>query len=107
VEPSRQLGVQFWARAVVGIATHPSLWLTAVVQLLRCSPQGWWRRPPFLPRPDGAYTEFRLTTQYGAATDPDPADLLTYLSWCRDESRGRRRTAGDPGSGRGRVRHRL
>lgn len=46
---------------------------------------GWARRWPFLPRPDPEYLGFRLTTQYGAERDPEPADLVAYLEWCRRE----------------------
>ena len=45
--------------------------------------RGWWRRAPFLPLPDPAYLRFRLETQYGGDREPDPADLVTYLHWCR------------------------
>jgi hypothetical protein len=69
------------ARAVVG---HPTLWVTALRQALVLAPRGWWRRRPFLPVPDPAYLRFRLLTAYG---DPgqtlEPADLVTYLRWCR------------------------
>jgi hypothetical protein len=36
--------------------------------------------------PDAGYLAFRLETQYGGdgARDPDPADLVDYLSWCHD-----------------------
>ena len=64
---------------------HPSLWATAIRQLFRLAPSGWWRRAPFLPLPDPAYLRFRLITAYGGSgsTDPLPADLVTYLHWCR------------------------
>ena len=47
---------------------------------------GWWRRAPFLPLPAPEYLRFRIETAYGGAGDqePRPADLLTYLRWCRD-----------------------
>ena len=47
---------------------------------------GWWRHRPFLPLPDPAYLRFRMETAYGGTGDqqPRPADLLTYLRWCRD-----------------------
>jgi len=75
-------------RGVVGVvaavAVRPLLWGTAVVQLFALAPRGWWRRPPRLPLPDPDYLAFRLQTMYG---DPDhapaPADVVTYLKWCR------------------------
>ncbi|MEY2457389.1 MAG: hypothetical protein QOK06_2483, partial [Acidimicrobiaceae bacterium] len=40
--------------------------------------------PPFLPLPDREYLRFRLQTQYGDPDRvPEPADLVTYLHWCR------------------------
>jgi len=66
------------------LARHPSLWWTALVQLRRLAPRGWWRRPPFLPVPDPAYVRFRLVTMYGdEGRAPDAHDLIEYLQWCR------------------------
>ena len=63
---------------------RPSLWGIALVQLFRLAPTGWWRHRPFLPLPDREYLRFRLQTQYGDADHaPEPADLVTYLRWCR------------------------
>ncbi len=68
----------------VAVLGHPSLWVTAVRQLVRLTPRGWWRRRPFLPVPDTSYLRFRLVTAYGGTGgDPKPEDLLTYLHWCR------------------------
>jgi len=76
-----------WMRAVLAVAVRPSLWSTALRQLARTSRPGWWRRPPFLPRPDRAYLQFRLETQYGRDGTPAAGDLVTYLEWCRAEDR--------------------
>jgi hypothetical protein len=73
----------WWGRAVLALARHPSLWGVAVVQALRLARDRWWRRAPFLPVPDPDYLRFRLETQYGSDRDPDPADVVTYLHWCR------------------------
>ncbi len=71
-------------RATVAVARHPSLWGVAVAQLGRLAAPGWWRRPPHLPVPDRDYLRFRLQTAYGDADrDPEPADVVTYLRWCR------------------------
>lgn len=71
-------------RAGWAVAHHPALWLTALVQFRRLLPDGWWRRPPFLPVPDGDLLAFRATTQYG---DPDHRletdDLVAWLWWCK------------------------
>ena len=58
--------------------------MTGAVQLFRLAPTGWWRRRPFLPKPDRDYLRFRLQTQYGDPDhDPEPQDVVTYLEWCR------------------------
>ena len=71
-------------RAVAAVAWRPELWVTAVHQVLVLARPGWWRSSPFLPWPEPAYLRFRLQTAYG---DPDrpptPADVVTYLHWCR------------------------
>ena len=60
------------------------MWTTAVRQMRRTAPAGWWRRRPFLPVPSGDYLRFRLVTQYGSADHrPEPADVLNYLAWCK------------------------
>lgn len=70
--------------AVPAVAAQPALWGTAVRQARALAAPGWWRRPPFLPLPDAAYLRFRLQTAYGDPDRaPEPADLVTYLHWCR------------------------
>ena len=73
----------FWWRATVQVAARPRLWPTAVHQTFVLAKPGWWRAAPFLPLPDPEYLRFRLETQYGAEPDPDPADVVQYLEWCR------------------------
>lgn len=80
----RPTGRRWWFDAGRALLGHPTLWGTAVRQVFVLAPPGWWRRAPFLPRPDPAYLRFRLVTAYGdPARDPEPADVLTYLHWCR------------------------
>ena len=86
----------YWSRAAVLVAARPRLWPAALVQTRRFVPPGWWRRPPFLPRPDPEYVRFRLRTQYGATGTPDPRDVVTYLEWCRQMGRNRRRRSEAP-----------
>jgi hypothetical protein len=70
--------------AAAAVLVHPSLWATALAQVVRLAPRGWWRRPPFLPAPDRDYLRFRLQTAYGdPERAPDPADVVSYLRWCR------------------------
>ncbi|WP_426572580.1 hypothetical protein [Aquihabitans sp. McL0605] len=75
--------VQWWLRAGSGVLVRPSLWGVALVQLFRLARPGWWRRSPFLPVPEPEYLRFRLETQYGSDREPAPADVVTYLHWCR------------------------
>jgi alpha-beta hydrolase superfamily lysophospholipase len=71
-------------RAAAAVVVRPGLWATAVVQVFRLAPGGWWRRWPPVPVPDPEYLRFRLQTQYGdPSRDPEPADLVAYLEWCR------------------------
>jgi hypothetical protein len=73
------------AAALAAVARHPSLWATGARQALVLAAPGWWRHRPFLPLPAPDYLRFRLQTAYGGAGDraPEPADLVTYLRWCR------------------------
>ncbi|HVL93596.1 MAG TPA: hypothetical protein VM264_09645 [Acidimicrobiales bacterium] len=78
-----------WAAAVAAVVRRPRLWATALRQLSALATPGWWRRPPYLPRPDPAYLAFRLQTMYGDRNhQPEPADLVAYLEWCRGYRRG-------------------
>ncbi|HEX4979989.1 MAG TPA: hypothetical protein VFV35_07985, partial [Acidimicrobiales bacterium] len=53
--PDRAATSRGWlARGALAVLAHPSLWSTAVIQLGRLAPRGWWRRTPFLPLPDAA-----------------------------------------------------
>jgi hypothetical protein len=50
------------------------------------APDGWYRRPPFLPFPAPDYLAFRLQTMYGSADHrPEPDDLVRWLMWCRNQ----------------------
>ena len=70
--------------AIVEVLRHPSLWVTALRQVRRLAPHGWWHRAPFLPLPDANYLRFRLITAYGGdGPEPRSQDLITYLHWCR------------------------
>lgn len=74
--------------AMLALLPRPWLWPTAVRQVARFAPDGWWRRAPFLPIPDRALVEFRTTTQYGdAQREVDAVDLVAWLAWCRAEQR--------------------
>jgi hypothetical protein len=77
-------GFSGW-RVVGAVAARPVLWPVAARQAVRLARPGWWRHPPFVPRPAPEYLRFRRVTQYG---DPDhdvePGDVVAYLEWCRE-----------------------
>ena len=76
---------RWWGRVGTAVGRHPSLWGTAVGQVVRLARPRWWRRWPPLPSPVPEYVRFRLQTQYGDPDrEPEPADVVTYLRWCRD-----------------------
>jgi len=79
-----------WLRVTWALLRRPALWWPTVRQVSRLAPEGWWRRPPFLPLPSRDYLRFRMETQHGDLEHaPDPADVLNYLSWCRAWDRTR------------------
>jgi hypothetical protein len=51
---------RWMAAATLAVARRPDLWVTAVRQLGRLAPTGWWRKAPYLPRPDPTYMRFRM-----------------------------------------------
>jgi hypothetical protein len=69
--------------AFARVVVRPALWGIALRQLVATSPAGWWRRPPFVPRPDPAYVRFRTETAYGPDARPGADDLVAYLRWCK------------------------
>jgi len=76
----------WWLPVGLAVAGAPRLWLTALRQVVRLAPRGWWHRWPLLPLPDRDYLRFRLQTMYGGeGRPPDAADVLAYLSWCKRE----------------------
>lgn len=87
--PGFPKGAIVWA-----VVRRPSLWWTAIRQLGRMTPEGWWRTKPFLPVPPTEYLEFRLVTQYGGGhgrsrPDIEVADVVDYLRWCKAWNDGR------------------
>ena len=76
--------------AIVAVLRRPHLWATAVATLLAATPRGWWRHPPFVPRPDRDYLSWRLHTAYGEEGTPVAGDLVDYLEWVRVARRGAR-----------------
>lgn len=81
-----------WGPAVGAVLRHPTLWGTALRQVLRLAAPGWWRRWPLLPLPAPDYLAFRMQTAYGdSSAAPRPEDVVGYLRWCRAWPRVARR----------------
>lgn len=77
--------------ALRAVLAHPSLAPEALRQLLAVAPRGWWRRPPFAPRPATAWMAFRAETLEGTGgPGPTPSEFAEFLRW----SRAARRTKG-------------
>ena len=73
-----------WGAVVLAVLSRPRLWPTALRQVVRMAPRRWWARRPFLPLPAPDYLRFRMVTAFGgAATVPPPAEMVSYLEWCR------------------------
>jgi len=79
-----QLSSDWLWPAAGAVVRHPSLWPTALQQVLVLAAPGWWRRWPPLPVPDADYLRFRLVTMYGDSDhSPEPHDVVAYLKWCK------------------------
>jgi len=84
VTVSKPLPTRWVMSSAAVVIRHPGLWVTALWQMKRLTPNGWWHRWPFLPVPDAAYMRFRMVTAYGGdGGAPQPEDLITYLHWCK------------------------
>ena len=71
---------------------RPWLWPTLLSAAWAFRARGWYRRPPFLPRPSKVYMEWRLDTAYGDPAAVPPTDeLLRFLKWSRAMRRRMRR----------------
>jgi hypothetical protein len=85
VERARSVLTGRWlGQAAIAVARHPSLWSTALTQIVVLAAPGWWRRWPPLPLPDPDYLRFRMVTMYGDGDrQPEPDDIVGYLRWCK------------------------
>jgi hypothetical protein len=84
--------------AVRRVVLRPDLWWTAGGVLVRMARPGWWRSPPHLPLPDNRLWAFRMVTAYGdPRAVPPPADVISFLEWCRGTRQPGRAFGGGPG----------
>lgn len=73
---------------LLAVGRRPELWGEGLRALFAFASRKWWKRPPFLPRPDEPYVSWRSATAYGSADNAmDPADLVAYLQWRRQQHR--------------------
>lgn len=74
------------------VLRHPASVPSAVRSAIAMAPRGWWRRPPYLPVPDGAYWRFRLETSSGGdgTVEPSPQEVAEVIAWTRRMRRMRR-----------------
>jgi len=71
-------------RVLLAVLLRPYLWYTAIGALIAFAPDRWWARAPFLPIPDRAHMEWRVTTAYGRSDMTlAPDDVVSYLRWRR------------------------
>jgi hypothetical protein len=71
-------------RVVAAVLARPWLWLTALRQLRLLAPRRWWAAAPRSPVPAAPYLRFRAITAYGDPDRlPEPADVVSWLTWCR------------------------
>jgi hypothetical protein len=84
---ARMPNAKLLARAMALAARKPHLMPTMARAAWRFRRRGWWRRPPFLPLPSGAYVAWRAETAFGAEDAVPEARLLErYLRWTREMS---------------------
>jgi len=84
VTASASPSLRWTLAAAFAVVRRPDLWSTALRQVARLAPAGWWRRAPYLPLPDPTYLRFRMVTAYGGqGGEPEAADVVTYLHWCK------------------------
>jgi len=66
------------------VLRHPVLATEALRTALATATPGWFRQPPFLPRPEPTYRDWRLATAYGRSdADPSTKEMVEYLQWRR------------------------
>lgn len=71
------------------VALRPVLGIEAVRFAFAAARRGWVRRPPFVPVPDPAYLQWRITTAYGDDGEPTLEDMAEFLAWRRRLRRSR------------------
>jgi hypothetical protein len=82
--PWLSLTLRLTARAAV----NPRLALDLLRMTWAFRRRDWWRKPPFLPRPDREYLRWRMYTAYGdEAAVPPLQDVIGFARWRRETMR--------------------
>lgn len=67
------------------VVRHPSLVWEAVRMALATASPDWFKKVPFVPRPEPSYRNWRLLTAYGRAeTLPTESEVEEFLRWRRN-----------------------
>lgn len=79
-------------RGLMAVTGRPSSWWGGLLAARRFARRGWWRRPPFTPRPDPALWGMRMEVAYGRRdARPTPNELRDVLRWMAAMRRWSRR----------------
>jgi len=82
----------FSGQTMLALLRRPSLWAEGIRSLLAVAPRRWWRKPPFIPRPDPSYMSWRVATAHGDADSILTAqELIAYLEWRKRQHKVLRR----------------
>ena len=81
-----------WLRLTIVLAmralVNPRLAVDLVRMVWAFRARDWYRRPPFLPLPPGAYTRWRMYTAYGSEDAiPPEKDVIRFARWRREVMR--------------------
>lgn len=72
------------------VVRHPGLAGEAIRLAGATAAPGWFRRVPFLPRPEPTYRDWRLSTAYGRCDqNPTPKEMEEFLRWRKRLRRSR------------------
>ncbi len=66
------------------VARHPSLACEAIRLAAATAAPDWFRKAPFMPRPEPGYLDWRMRTAYGRPdATPTETEVEEFLRWRR------------------------